>query len=74
MVAHFTYQADYGRGGTDCFQVSQLDMDDVDVTTRIDQGKHFNDERDFRDYLAEIFNLEIGEISLECVGSDDSSR
>lgn len=63
-MASFVYGADYGKGGTDMFQLSSLELDEVDVVNRVDQGVHLRDEEHLVQYLATIFNLPKDEISV----------
>lgn len=64
-MANFVYGADYGKGGTDMFQLSSLELDDVDVVNRVDQGVHLRDEEHLVQYLATVFVLPVNEITVE---------
>ena len=64
--ANFVYGADYGEGGIDMFQLSSLELDEVDVVNYVDQGVHLRDEDHLVQYLATVFNLPKDEISVNC--------
>jgi hypothetical protein len=66
-MAHFEYGADYGKGGTDMFQLSSLALDGQDVVNRVDQGVHLRDEEHLIQYLSEVFGITADQISVESV-------
>jgi len=73
-MAHFTYSREHGRGGTDCFQIISIELDEQDVTRQIDQGVHFADENELLDYLTRTFKLPKDEITLECDSVENVDR
>jgi hypothetical protein len=52
-------------GAVGTFQVDALlDNDDNDLVDRIDTGKHFHNDDDFKKYLSPILGIPINEIDL----------
>ena len=66
-MASFVYSADYSKGATDMFQLSTLELDDVDVINRVDQGVHLQDEKHLIQYFAVVFSIPVEEITVEKV-------
>jgi hypothetical protein len=62
---HFEYSTEYGRGGTDMFQLVSLEQDGKDVTEKVDQGIHFNNEQELSEYISDVFEVPVSDISLE---------
>lgn len=60
----FEDSADSGAGGM--FQIAVLqDEFGVDISSQVDQGKHFANDDELRDYLAEIFKRKAKNIFIE---------
>lgn len=53
-----------GAGGM--FQIDALfDVEDNDISNKVDFGLHFVDDEDLKDYLAEVFEISSEEVEIE---------